>query len=129
RGLSAVKNDRLVRASPILVLTMSDSRNRRYALRATEFLTKPIDNARLPAVLREYGRLKNSSILVVEDDSATRDLLHPTLSKDGWIVETAENGRIALEKAGNSPPGMILLDLMMPVMDGFTFVEEFQKLP
>jgi len=127
--LSTLKHDDLLRDIPIIVLTMSDSRNRGYALGATEFLTKPIDNARLAAVLREYGRLKNSSILVVEDDSATRDLLHATLSKDGWIVETAENGRIALEKAGNSPPGMILLDLMMPVMDGFTFVEEFQKLP
>ena len=52
-----------------------------------------------------------------------------TLEKDGWKVQTAENGRVALELAARALPGLVLLDLMMPEMDGFTFVDEFHRLP
>jgi len=92
-------------------------------------LTKPIDSERLAEVLRKYSRPEHSPILVVEDDPDTRDLLRAILSKNGWIVEGAENGRVALGKVVQSMPAVVLLDLMMPEMDGFAFIEEFRKLP
>jgi CheY-like chemotaxis protein len=95
----------------------------------TEYLLKPIDRERLAAVLRKFSRLSHNPILVVEDDPNTRDLLRSILTKDGWSVQTAENGRVALGIAGKTRPGLVLLDLMMPEMDGFAFLEEFRKLP
>ena len=127
--LSALKHDNALRDIPVMVLTMSDNRNRGYALGATEYLTKPIDSERLAEVLRKYSRPEHSPILVVEDDPDTRDLLRAILSKNGWIVEGAENGRVALGKVVQSMPAVVLLDLMMPEMDGFAFIEEFRKLP
>ena len=108
---------------------MADSKNLGYALGATEYLMKPIDRERLAMVLRKYSRRRRDPILIVEDDPDTRDLLRSILAKDGWIVQTAENGRVALEKVRTTRPGLVLLDLMMPEMDGFVFLEEFRRLP
>ena len=127
--LAALKNDPDLADTPVIVLTMVDNKNLGYALGAMEYLMKPIDRERLGAVLRKYSRLSHTPILVVEDDASTRDLLRAVLSKDGWTVQTAENGRIALEQIGEVRPGLVLLDLMMPEMDGFTFIEEFRRLP
>ncbi len=97
--LSALKNDPDLSEIPVVILTMVDNKNLGYALGATEYLMKPIDRERLAAVLRKYSRLSHNPILVVEDDPNTRDLLRLILAKDGWSVQTAENGRIALERA------------------------------
>ncbi len=128
--LSALKSDADLSDTPVIVLTMVDSRDLGYALGATDYLMKPIDRERLAAVLRKYTRLReNNPILVVEDDASTRELLCAILAKDGWAVQTAENGRIALNKVAESRPGLVLLDLMMPEMDGFSFVDEFRQQP
>ena len=127
--LSALKNDPDLQEIPVVILTMADSKNLGYALGATEYLMKPIDRDRMAAVLRKYSRLSRYPILVVEDDSSTRDLLRSILTKDGWSVQTAENGRVALEKVKNARVGLVLLDLMMPEMDGFAFIDEFRRLP
>jgi len=127
--LSALKDDPALREIPVVILTMVDNKNLGYALGATQYLMKPIDRERLVGVLRKYSRLSHDPILVVDDDPNTRDLLRSILTKDGWSVQTAENGRVALEKVESTPPGLVLLDLMMPEMDGFAFIEEFQKLP
>jgi len=128
--LSALKSDADLSDTPVIVLTMVDSRDLGYALGATDYLMKPIDRERLEAVLRKYTRLReNNPILVVEDDASTRELLCAILAKDGWAVQTAENGRIALNKVAESRPGLVLLDLMMPEMDGFSFVDEFRQQP
>lgn len=127
--LSQLKNDPLLCETPVVVLTMADNKSLGYALGATEYLMKPIDRERLAAVLRKYSRLSIDPILIVDDDPSTRDLLRSLLTKDGWRVQTAENGRFALELVNKGLPGLVLLDLMMPEMDGFAFIEEFQKLP
>lgn len=63
-------------------------------------------------------------ILVVDDDNDSRTLLQMVLATSGYDVETAINGRDALDSARRRPPRLILLDLAMPVMDGFTFRSE-----
>lgn len=73
-----------------------------------------------------------SRILVVDDDHRMRRLLRLNLENTGYKVETAEDGASALELAEMNPPDLILLDLMMPVMDGFTFLKrlrEFSEVP
>jgi len=67
--------------------------------------------------------------LVVDVEADSRDMLRRLLEGDGWSVTTAANGRLAMEKLSESKPALILLDLMMPEMDGFQFVEELRKRP
>ena len=66
-------------------------------------------------------------ILVVEDDASIRGLVSEVLRDDGYEVSEASNGVEALEALGERLPDLIVLDLMMPIMDGWTFVEECRR--
>ena len=66
---------------------------------------------------------KSKHILVIDDDSTTRIILRKMLDKDGWRVDEAENGKVALDRIKKEKPELILLDLLMPVMDGFKFLK------
>jgi CheY-like chemotaxis protein len=68
-------------------------------------------------------------VLLVEDDDTIRDMMRRSLEMDGWKVSEAENGRVGLERMAEATPDLILLDLMMPEMDGFEFVEALRKNP
>jgi CheY-like chemotaxis protein len=68
-------------------------------------------------------------ILVIDDDNTIRELIGEVLQIEGYRVETAENGQQALAKVGTTRPDAILLDLMMPVMDGWTFLQECKTDP
>lgn len=100
------------------------------ALGADEYLVKPVDRDRLTAALRRHsGRGGGQSLLVVEDDPAAREMVQRTLEREGWQVVTAENGRVALERVAAQPPALVLLDLMMPEMDGFEFLHRLRQTP
>jgi CheY-like chemotaxis protein len=109
------------------MLTMLDDRSLGLALGATDFMTKPLDRDRLRALLERYRRHGSGAVLVVEDDPSTRDLLRRQLEADGWSVTEAENGRAGLAAVERAIPSLILLDLMMPVMDGCQFAAELRK--
>ena len=113
---------------PVIMVTIVDDRNLGYALGATDYVTKPVDRDRLAALVRKYRRQSGRDVvLVVEDDAGTRDMLRKTLEKEGWEVAEAENGRVGLQQVARTQPSLILLDLMMPEMDGFAFVTELRK--
>ena len=128
--LSALKADPATAAIPVIMLTIVDDKQIGFALGAADYFTKPIDWSRMTASLHKYRMLTNrQTVLVVEDDAPTREMLRRTLVKEGWEVQEAENGRVALEKMSGLLPALILLDLMMPEMDGFEFMEELRKRP
>jgi CheY-like chemotaxis protein len=96
--LLALKADRELRDIPIIMLTMVDDPDRGFALGAADFATKPVDRARLSQILRKYTcPHPPCPVLLVEDDSATREVTRAILEKEGWRVSEAENGRVALE--------------------------------
>jgi GAF domain-containing protein/CheY-like chemotaxis protein len=123
--LSALKADPDVADIPVVMLTIVDDRNIGYALGAADYLTKPIDRERLVAVLTKYRH--DLPVLVVDDDSGLRQLLRRMLEPAGFTVAEAANGRAALERLHDAAPGVIVLDLMMPEMDGFEFVAELRR--
>jgi CheY-like chemotaxis protein len=123
--LSALKADPDVAGIPVIMLTIVDDKNLGYALGAADYLTKPIERERLVTVLSQYRR--DRPVLVVDDDAELRQLLRRMLEPEGYAVVEAENGRVALDRLREVSPGVILLDLMMPEMDGFAFVAEFRR--
>jgi CheY-like chemotaxis protein len=128
--LAALKENPQTADIPVVMLTIVDNQNMGYSLGAAEYLTKPIDRDRLTALLKKYaGEVHFRSALVVDDEPDTREMLRRQLESDGWSVQSAANGRAALDMLGGRAPALILLDLMMPDMDGFQFVEELRKKP
>jgi len=128
--LTVLKADPATADIPVIILTVVDDKNLGFALGATDYLIKPIDWERLIAVLQKLrGRAVGSRILIIEDEPETRELLRRAVEKQGWEVVEAENGRVGLERIAIQAPGVILLDLMMPEMDGFTFMEELRRRP
>jgi PAS domain S-box-containing protein len=125
--LTALKSDPGLADIPVVMLTIVDDQNLGYALGASDYLTKPIDRDRLVTVLKKYQPDRDPyTILVVDDDTATRERMRHLLQKCGWRVDEAADGRQALERLELERPDIILLDLMMPGMDGFDFVEELR---
>ncbi len=126
--LTELKADPELANIPVFVISMVDDENKGYSLGASEYLSKPIDRTRIHILMKKY-KWDSGSALVVEDDSSTRKVLCRMLEDYGLNVAEAGNGQIALERVQEKPPGVIFLDLMMPVMDGFEFIEELRKTP
>ena len=123
--LRALKADPVLQDIPVLMLTMADDKSKGYSLGATDYLSKPVDREQLHnALSRYYTPGESCSVLLVEDDKPTREVMTRTLEKSDWIVAEAGNGREALDRLSQQKPRLILLDLMMPVMDGFDFLLE-----
>ena len=118
--LESLKADPELAEIPVVMLTILDDRNKGYALGATDFLTEPVDRHRLRAVLAHYrGQKAERRALIVEDDTDTRAWLTRMLREEGWAVVEAINGREALTRLAEAVPDIMLLDLIMPEMDGF----------
>jgi len=127
--LRELKADPATQDIPVIMVTMTNDRALGYALGATEFLTKPVQRAQLVQLLERYASEDTERhALVVDDKSENREVLRRALEHEGWQVSEAENGQVALEKLAEQEPSLILLDLMMPVMDGFEFMMEMHKL-
>jgi len=129
-SLEHVQGRRPRRGHPPLKLGLGDDvwgvEQRGYALGVVEHLVKPVDRERLVAVLRRLCD-RPGHVLLVEDDDDLRGFTRDALTAGGWTVTEAENGRVALERVARSVPDAIVLDLMMPEMDGFEFLEELRK--
>jgi CheY-like chemotaxis protein len=130
-ALKELKADAALRDIPVIMVTVLNERGMAIPLGAADFVTKPVDRQRLMAILREHcGNPSNTSILVVEDDPPTRELLCQSLTSMGYTASAATNGRDGLNWLASHPaPNLILLDLMMPEMDGFEFLRELRKRP
>jgi CheY-like chemotaxis protein len=125
--LRALKADPDLRKVPVVMLTMVDDKSKGYSLGATDYLSKPVDREQLHQVLaRHHCPRSPCPVLLVEDDAATREMVARTINKTGWEVIEAGNGREALDQMAGVTPRLILLDLMMPVMDGFDFLLEMR---
>ena len=121
--LTSLKSNPDVADIPVVMVTMTDDRHRGYTLGASGYLTKPIDPARLAAILRKHTHIgRTAPVLVVDDDPAARDMTRRLLKREGWDVVEAENGRVALQRVAERTPSLIVLDLMMPEMDGFDLI-------
>jgi CheY-like chemotaxis protein len=126
--LAALKGDEATADIPVIMVTIVDDEHVGYALGASAYLTKPLDRDRLLSVLREcVPGQATGRVLVVEDDRDTRDMLCRIVEREGWEPVQAVNGREGLDRVHEAPPSAIVLDLMMPEMDGFSFVSTLRQ--
>ena len=117
------KNPELLE-TPIIMVTMDEDHEFGSALGATEFLAKPVDRDRLHHVLQSYiSQSSAAPILIVEDEPDSRELVERLLEREGLEYQSACNGQEALDKLNQISPSLILLDLMMPEMDGFELLQ------
>jgi PAS domain S-box-containing protein len=117
--LAELKADPDLAGIPVVVLSMLDDRNLGFALGAAEYLTKPVDGKVLVGTLARLCPDRDAPILLVEDDLDSRALVRRALEDAGWNVVEAGNGSEALAALPGSRPQLVVLDLMMPEMDGF----------
>lgn len=135
--LSRLKEDDTLKYIPVIIHSMVNDKARGFSLGATDYLSKPVDRNVLSTVLKRYvgNREENFNILILEDDPNTQDIFKRTAEKQGWSADVAGNGRIGIEKLKKAIPDIILLDIMMPEMDGLEFLDtirqqpEWQKIP
>ena len=125
--LSALKGDPELASIPVIMVTITDEKQRAFALGATGYLTKPIDRTKLFSLLAPW-RVANgpTRVLVVEDDPDQQRTIGAAFSEPDWKVVEAANGRVGLDKIREALPNAIILDLMMPEMDGFEFMAHLQ---
>ena len=117
--LSSLQSNDNTKNIPVIMLTMANEPDIGYSLGATDYLTKPVDWVHLSKILEKHDiETKSQSILIVEDDEVTREMLKKSLETNQFKVVTAINGKDGLERVKKAKPALILLDLMMPEMDG-----------
>jgi signal transduction histidine kinase/DNA-binding response OmpR family regulator len=128
--LAALKADPELAPIPVVMVTILDDKEMGFALGAVEYLTKPVDRTRLLDVVKRFRPgASPDPVLVVDDDPAMREMLRRSLEKAGLAVLEADDGRAALAEIARQRPALVLLDLMMPVMDGFEFLRELRATP
>ena len=128
--IAALKGDPALAGIPVVIVTIVDEAHRGIALGAAGYLTKPVDRDKLLDLLGAYRSAERpTTVLVVEDDETQRQGIRAILEARSWTVEEAANGRLALDALARSVPDVILLDLMMPEMDGFEVVAALQANP
>ena len=127
--LSRLKEDPDLSKIPVIMVSMLSEEKRGYALGADHYLLKPVQRQALVEILDRYRQDPEStrSILLLEDDEPTRSLMRRILTADGWHVTEAKNGVDGLHALEQITPALILLDLMMPEMDGFEFLERLRQ--
>ena len=127
--LSELKAHPVTRDIPVVMLSIAPDRDRGYMMGAVESLTKPVDRRLLHDVVSRYISAGRAQVLIVDDDEGSRSLMARYAEAEGWSFSEAENGAVALEllESMQPAPDLILLDLMMPVMDGFEFIERVQS--
>jgi CheY-like chemotaxis protein len=123
--LQQLKHDPRTAGIPVIVVSILEQHRLGLMLGATEYLVKPFDRDRLVNTLRNLtGRTAASPHVLVADDSASlRELLSTMLAGAGYTVTAAEDGLAALDRMAEAPPDLLLLDLLMPRLDGFAVLE------
>jgi signal transduction histidine kinase/CheY-like chemotaxis protein len=133
--LSRIKADPDLANIPVVMLSMMDEKSKGLSVGVSDYLTKPADRGQLASLVAKYldspGRARSDStgLLLVDDDLANRSLMARTLREQGWRVQEAGNGLEALALLPAGAPELILLDLIMPEMDGLAFLTEIRKSP
>jgi PAS domain S-box-containing protein len=132
--LTELKSQSETAEIPVIITTVTDEKQPALGLGALEFLVKPVDREQLLGRLRSllpglFVPAGPAHVLVVDDNASARRWLADVLTAEGLQVSEARSGPEALAQLERQVPDLLLLDLMMPGMDGFRVVEEVRRRP
>jgi signal transduction histidine kinase/DNA-binding response OmpR family regulator len=127
--LSALKSDPELADIPIVIISVVAQESRATLAGALEVLQKPIDRRELYTILDRNLGARRARVLIVDDSADARSLLEEMLGDTASELRTAANGQEALTVLRDFEPDLVLLDMVMPVMDGLTFLEVFRATP
>jgi len=129
--LAQLKADPGTAAIPVVVVSMLDERGRGFALGATEYLVKPVGKEQLLAALYRAAAMpeQKHTVVAIDDDPLAIELVRASLEPEGWTVLGAMTGQEGLALVRERQPSAVLLDLLMPGMDGFEVVEALRADP
>jgi PAS domain S-box-containing protein len=128
--IKVLKNTPEIANIPVIINSIADKLKQADADGAIAYLSKPFQKFELLDLLNELAPEQNDiDILIVEDEEDIRELVARQITSIGWIVRSCKNGLEALIDVQHKMPDVILLDLMMPKMDGFQFLTELRKIP
>jgi len=126
--LNALKADSKTAGIPVVMVTFVNEQGLGQSLGAADYVLKPVQWDQLKMVMDQF-REAEGDVLVVDDDADVRHRMRTLLERNGWTVVEASNGQEALDRLAHAIPRLILLDLTMPVMDGFTFLHALRQRP
>lgn len=128
--LQALKADPELAAIPVVMVSTMGDRSLGAALGAADYLVKPVTRDKLTAIMSRYWcPAPPCRVLIVDDDENSKLLVKNVFEKGGWKIATASDGAEALALVEQEKPTLILLDLMMPIMDGFEFTTTLRRHP
>jgi CheY-like chemotaxis protein len=129
--LAALKADPTTAGVPVVVVSMVDERGRGFALGAADYLVKPVSRDDVLAALTRVRVLPETdrTLLAIDDDPLAVELVKTVLEAEGWTVLTATDGEEGIATARSRRPSVVLLDLLMPGVDGFAVVEALRADP
>ncbi|HEU4726678.1 MAG TPA: response regulator [Kofleriaceae bacterium] len=117
--LAELKSDPVLAQIPVVMMSVEEQRARGYSFGACEYLVKPVEPDRLVTVVRRAILPSAGDVLIVDDDEATREVVSRHLRRAGYSTVEARDGEEALLRARVLTPGLVILDLLMPGVDGF----------
>jgi len=124
--LARIKSDPDVPDIPVILISVEEARARGFALGASEFLVKPFEPERLVTLVNQLVTPLLGEVLVVDDDGPTRELIARNLRRAGFGTAEAKNGQEALLRLRTTKPSLLVLDLVMPGLDGFEVLRTIQ---
>ncbi len=117
--LAELKSDPVLAQIPVIMMSVEEQRARGYSFGACEYLVKPVEPDRLVSVVRRAILPSAGDVLIVDDDESTREVVSRHLRRAGYSTVEARDGEEALLRARVLTPGLVILDLLMPGVDGF----------
>lgn len=127
--LTHLKSDSLLADIPVIMVSIEETKEEGFALGATDYVNKPVTQSKLASLLAKHkiGDHSKNVVAVIDDDEVNRELISNILKSEGWQVFKAENGQVAWEHLKDKQPNLILLDLNMPIMDGYEFLKNLRQ--
>jgi signal transduction histidine kinase/DNA-binding response OmpR family regulator/CHASE3 domain sensor protein len=125
--LRHLREDPALRDVPVVIVSVEASEHRGALIGAVDTLAKPVDREHLLALIQRHCPSGKRRVLIIDDDDHTRELYTTILAADGYLVTAVKDGLEALNVLRNDHPDLIILDLMMPVMDGGTFLAALRR--
>ena len=132
--LHSIKTDPDIAGTPVVIVSVLPERGRGFALGAADYLVKPVNKDELISSVRRLvaaatGHVEGRTIVVVDDDPMALELVRVTLEPQGWSVKVCERGADAIELVASTRPSVVLVDLLMPEIDGFAVIDALATRP